>query len=250
MGRFAFPFLAVGAIAVLSACERSASRTDALLSVDGRAVAMSGGAGGAASACFSCHGLEGEGDGVSAPRLAGLDAGYMLKQMEDYASGIRPDPVMGPVAKPLDDRARRAVVGYYAGLPAPPPRAQAAAPPALWTQGDRGRGLAPCAACHGAEGQGLGLGQPALSGQPAAYTVEQFDRWRRGVRRNDPRGVMTTIAARLSPDEVAALAAWLETRPASPAPASGAATASDVEAAAAGSAASREGRRRDRRGGA
>lgn len=207
---------------------------------------MSGGAGGAQNACFACHGLDGLGDGVSVPRLAGLDAGYLQKQMEDYASGIRPDVAMGAVAKPLDDRARRAVSAYYASLPADRAVSSGGASPALWSRGDPARGLAPCAACHGAEGQGVGVGQPALAGQPAAYTVEQMDRWRRAVRRNDPRGVMTSIAQRLTPAEVAALAAWLEQRPASPSPASGAASASGVEAAAAGSAASREGRRRDR----
>ena len=186
------------------------------------------------------------GDGVSVPRLASLDAGYLQKQMEDYASGIRPDKVMGPVAKPLDDRARRAVALYYSSLPTAGSDIPGGAPPALWTGGDAGRGLAPCAACHGTEGQGVGAGQPALAGQPAAYTIDQFARWRRAVRRNDPRGVMTTIASKLSEDEVAALAAWLETQPASPAPASGVASASAVEAAAPGSAASREGRRRDR----
>ena len=238
-------FLAV-ALAALSACDRAPPRTDALLSVDGRTIAMSGGAGGAAHACFSCHGLDGMGDGVSVPRLAGLDAGYLQKQMEDYASGIRPDKVMGPVAKPLDDRARRAVAIYYSSLPTASGGISGGPPPALWTKGDPMRVLAPCAACHGTEGQGVGAGQPAVAEQPAAYTVEQFSRWRRAVRRNDPRGVMTMIASRLSEAEVAALAGWLETRPSSPAPASGAASASAVEAAAAGSAASREGRRRDR----
>ncbi|PVM83438.1 cytochrome C [Caulobacter endophyticus] len=233
-------------IAALAACDREAARTDAMLSIDGRTIAMSGGAGGASKACFSCHGLDGMGDGVSVPRLAGLDAGYLQKQMEDYASGIRPDKVMGPVAKPLDDRARRAVAAYYASLPVAAGPVSSVPPPVLWTQGDPERGLAPCAACHGAQAQGVGAGQPALAGQPAAYTRDQLDRWKRATRRNDPRGVMTTIAGKLTEDEAAALAAWSERQPASPAPASGAASASAVEAAAAGSAASREGRRRDR----
>jgi cytochrome c553 len=64
-----------------AACDRPVSRTDEALSASGRLVAMSGGAGGAANACFSCHGLDGAGDGVSTPRLAGLEAGYLLKQM-------------------------------------------------------------------------------------------------------------------------------------------------------------------------
>lgn len=246
MGHQTVLFAILAVAGAVSACGRAPGETDRRLSIDGRTVAMSGGAGGAAKACFSCHGLDGMGDGISIPRLTGLDAGYLQKQMEDYASGIRPDKVMGPVAKPLDDRSRRAVAAYYASLPVSSSPASAAPPPILWTQGDPKRGLPPCAACHGAEGQGVGGGQPALAGQPAAYTLDQLKRWKRAARRNDPRGVMATIAAKLTENEAAALAAWSETQPASPALASGVASASAVAAAAAGSAASREGRRRDR----
>src|SRR5690554_2935179 len=63
----------------------------------GQLIAVGGGPGGAGAACFSCHGLQGQGDaGGAFPRLAGLDAHYLAKQMEDYASGARPDPVMTP----------------------------------------------------------------------------------------------------------------------------------------------------------
>lgn len=234
------------ALAALSACDRPVSQTDKALSANGRVIAMSGGAGGATHACFTCHGLDGEGDGVSVPRLAGLDAGYLQKQMEDYASGIRPDPVMTAVAKALDDDARRAVVAYYAGLA---PRTSDASPspaPAIWREGDPGRSLTACASCHGAQGEGVGQGQPVLAGQPAAYTREQLDRWRAGKRRNDARGAMTDVARKLTSEEVDAVAVWLERQPASPAPASDAASASAAAAAAGRSAASREGRRLDR----
>lgn len=234
------------ALAALSACDRFVSRTDQALSATGPTIAMSGGAGGAAKACFSCHGLDGAGDGVSTPRLAGLDAGYLQKQMEDYATGLRADPVMTPVAKPLDDQARRAVVAYYAALPSPGGGGVAGPAPALWRDGDPARGLAPCAACHGERGQGVGGGQPALAGQPPAYIREQMDRWRLAKRRNDPRGAMGEIARKLTPAEVDALSAWLRRQPASPTPASDAASASGATAVAARSAASREGRRLDR----
>ena len=50
----------------------------------GELIAMSGGEGGARYACVTCHGARGEGNGFDAPRLAGLPAGYLQKQMEDY----------------------------------------------------------------------------------------------------------------------------------------------------------------------
>lgn len=192
-------------------------------SATGELIALSGGAGGAANACFTCHGLDGGGDGASVPRLAGLDAGYLLKQMQDYGAGRRRDPVMRRVVRPLGDRERRAVAEYYAGLPVPPREAGTAIPAAtdatgaaqrLYHQGDPSRRLAACADCHGPRGEGGGPANPALAGQPADYAAEQLRRFAEGERRNDPRGVMWAVARALDADERAALAAYLAAEPA------------------------------------
>lgn len=232
----------------LAACDATPGVTDRAFSASGEMIAMSGGPGGAGNACFTCHGLDGQGDRDATPRLAGLDQGYLQKQMEDYASGLRPDDVMTRVARGLDQGNRRAVVAWYAALPAPttaqstPP----ASPPPIWLAGDAARGITACAACHGAEGQGAGEGQPVVAGQPAAYTQEQIDRWKAGKRRNDPRGVMAAAVQRLTDEEARAIAQWLSDQPVSPAPASAVASASASVAAAARPAASRETRRPDR----
>lgn len=192
-------------------------------SATGELIALSGGAGGATNACVTCHGLDGGGDGASVPHLAGLEAGYLLKQMEDYASGRRRDAVMRAVVLPLGTRERQAVAAHYAALPPP---ARPAASPArradpsaavLYHQGDPGRDLPACASCHGAPDAGGGLANPALGGQPADYTVEQLRRFASGQRRNDPRGIMWVIARRLDADERAGLAAYLAAQPAAPA---------------------------------
>lgn len=248
--RSLLPSLSV--LMLLAACDTSPGRTDAAFSASGEIVAMSGGPGGASAACFTCHGLQGQGDGIAAPRLAGLDQGYLQKQMEDYASGLRPDDVMTRVARGLDQDSRRAVAAFYAGMPAPPPVANAPvlAPPAIWSTGDAARGVVACASCHGATGQGSGEGQPDIAGQPAAYTLEQIDRWKSGRRRNDPRGVMAAAVQRLTDAEARAIADWLSGQPAAQARASAAASASASVAAAARPAASRETRRPDRSDGA
>ncbi len=199
-------------------CRPAANRTGDAFTATGEVVALSGGEGGAANACFSCHGLRGEGDGVATPRLAGLDAGYLQKQLDDYAADLRHDDVMTPIAKRLDHEDRRAVADYYAALPVvdrvmPPKPA-----PGLYQTGDPARGLAPCAVCHGPAGQGVGPANPALAGQPAGYTIEQLTRWRRAARRNDPRGIMAAAAAPLTEPEIRAIAVWLETLPSSQRP--------------------------------
>lgn len=235
---------------VLAACDTTPGATDRAFQASGQIIAMGGGAGGAANACFTCHGLKGEGDGVSTPRLAGLDQGYLHKQMEDYASGLRPDDVMTRVARGLDPDARRAVAAWYADLPAPTPGAIASPAPSVWLNGDAARGIIACAACHGTEGQGAGEGQPEVAAQPAAYVLEQIRRWKAGERRNDPRGVMAAAVRPLTDAEARAIAEWLSTRPASQARASASASASVSASAAARPAASRETRRPDRSDGA
>lgn len=175
-------------------------------SVSGEAIAFGAGASGAHNACFTCHGFDGEGRGA-VPRLAGLDAGYLTKQLFDYANEDRYDPVMGPIARAMSDRDKRAVSRYYATL-APPPLTSTASPH-LYAHGDARRGLRACADCHGAQGQGRGAGNPALAGQPAAYTVEQLRRWDRGERRNDPGNVMSPIARALTEREIEVIANYL-----------------------------------------
>lgn len=235
----------------LAACDATPGQTDRAFTASGQVIAMSGGAGGAGNACFTCHGLDGQGDGAGTPRLAGLDQGYLQKQMEDYAAGLRPDDVMTRVSQGLDQDGRRAVAAFYASLPAAAPTPIAvAAPPPVWTQGDPARGIVACGVCHGAQGQGAGGGNPAVAGQPAAYTLEQIDRWKSGKRRNDPRGVMAAAVRDLTDAEARAIAGWLSAQRAAPAPDSAAASASASVAAAARPAASRETRRPDRSDGA
>lgn len=230
----------------LGGCSRPLNETGEALGRTGELVALSGGEAGAAGACFTCHGLQGGGDGVSAPRLAGLDAGYLHKQLEDYASDRRSDPTMTPIAARLTPPQRRAAAGYYAGMARPRSEAVAGPAPDIWRRGDPSRGVPACATCHGATGLGVGAGNPAVAGQPAAYTLDQIDRWRSGKRRNDARGTMSMAVAALTAAEASAIARWLERQSAVPAPDTGAASVSAAASAAAQPAPLHEAHRRDR----
>jgi cytochrome c553 len=223
--------LPFAALLLLAGCSVADERAGAAFKASGALIALSGGDGGAANACFTCHGAEGQGDGQAVPRLAGLSAGYLEKQLADYGSALRPDEVMAPIAKRLDDSDRRAVSAYYAALS---PRATAEAtlsPPQLYT--------ASCAVCHGENGEGVGPANPALAGQPPAYTREQIARFAQAERRNDPRGVMLASAAAVPPAEAEAIAIWLSTRSSARPPRHDAASLSASAAAARQWAASR-----------
>lgn len=238
--------LSFAVIALEAGCSPAAPDAGRAFKSTGEVIALGGGDGGAKQACFLCHGLDGAGDGVSAPRLAGLDAGYLQKQLEDYATQLRPDGVMTPVAKRLDHNDRRAVAAYYAAMPHGSGRAAPTAAPTAYFADDPERGVLSCASCHGEAGEGLGPGNPALAGQPSAYTLDQLRRWRKAERRNDPRGVMMAAAGRLTEAEMRAIAVWLQGRPASPRPDSAAASASYGAAAVEQSAAFRAAHRPDR----
>lgn len=178
----------------------------------GALIAFSGGEGGARYACATCHGARGEGNGFDAPRLAGLPAGYLQKQMEDYAAGLRPHALMRDVARFLDSHERVQVADHYAALPprALPPATEekpAAATAALYAQA--------CEACHGPGGTGTPAGPP-LHGQPAFYLAQQLQDWQRSKRRNDGDHAMLKVAQRLGPEEVRQLSLYLARSPAPP----------------------------------
>lgn len=212
------PFVLGPAVAAgLLACSPPQGGVPERFGTSGELVAMSGAGAGAGNACFTCHGLDGGGDGAGVPRLAGLDPGYLQHQLEAYADGRRTDPSMRRIATELSARERLLVSRFYAGMPAPAGGGgEARRAPRLFLAGDPDRNLPACAACHGPGGLGLGAGIPPLAGQPAPYLAQQLENWRRGTRRSDPGNVMQEIARALTPSEVAALASYASAFPLHP----------------------------------
>ena len=137
--------------------------------------------------CIVCHGTEGRGNAaVNAPRIGGMDAWYIERQLLSFRAGWRgthPDDYHGgemrPMAMALEDEAAvRAAAEHFAAFDVPKPMQT--------VEGDatRGRTLyATCTACHGPEGLGNeALGAPALVGQSDWYMVRQLEHFRAGVR--------------------------------------------------------------------
>ena len=219
MATNAISLAGAAAAALLAGCSAVDTASAERFARTGELVALSGGGGGAQSACFTCHGLDGRGDGAGVPRLAGLGVGYLHSQLNAYADGRRAHRRMGWIADRLDPSERHAVSAYYAAMPFDGPDGMPAAAPALYVSGDASRGLPACAACHGLRGQGLGPANPPLAGQPAPYLAHQLEKWRRSERRSDAMGVMQRISRALEPAEIAALAEYAERLPGDPRPA-------------------------------
>lgn len=180
----------------------------------GATIASKGSSGGAV-ACVSCHGANGEGMAAAGfPRLSGLHPAYLLSQLDNFASGVRQNPVMAPIAKQLTPAERKAVANYFGALPPPSPVASGNQD-ALKT-GDRGAWLAArgdwddnlpaCVQCHGPGGAGVGSAFPPLAGQSSVYLAAQLHAFKNGTRPGGPMNLMTVVAKKMSDADIAAVA--------------------------------------------
>lgn len=68
-----------------------------------------------AASCSNCHGAAGEGKDAN-PKLAGLEAAYIVKQLEDFKSGARKSMMMGMFAGTLDHMDMADLAAYYSSL--------------------------------------------------------------------------------------------------------------------------------------
>lgn len=183
-----------------------------------------------AALCAACHQADGSGMNIpnadSWPRLAGLDAGYMVQQLQDFKSGKRQNISMQPFAQMLDEQQMINVSAWFASLPAPAAVASSDSYPAeqlargeqLATTGDWNNYIVPCSTCHGPDNLGAGSVFPAIAGQHFGYIRDQLQNWQQDKRDNDPQQLMAAIAKRMTSDDIQAVAAWLSSQPGAAAP--------------------------------
>src|SRR5258708_33749105 len=76
----------------------------------------------------------------------------------------------------------------------------------------KARAATVCAACHGANGVSVSDTIPNLAAQRAGYIEAQLKAFKEGTRKaagaTSPTAIMTAIAAHLSPDDIANVAAY------------------------------------------
>lgn len=73
---------------------------------------------------------------------------------------------------------------------------------------------AACAACHGANGVGIAPNFPNLAGQKADYLLAQLMAFKSGERKGASSAIMAPMAAGLSEQDMADLAAYFSSLPA------------------------------------
>ena len=200
--------LCIGAAAAQPAIQQPNVARGAIIAAQGVA--------GRAPACAQCHAYNGASDGSGAfPRIAAQSAYYLAKELRDYASGVRANAVMAPIAKALSADDTAAVAAYYASVNAPYLPLASADPTLisrgkqLATIGDAAKELQSCNNCHGPGGAGELPAIPYLAGQYEHYIAFQLTMWQRGFRNNSP-DAMADIAKRLDTKDIAALAAYYQ----------------------------------------
>jgi cytochrome c553 len=166
-----------------------------------------------AAACAGCHGMDGNGGAdASWPKLAGQDADYIAKQLKDFKSGARKDPIMAGMSAGLSEQDMQDIGAYFASLKTKPGVAKdaklAKLGERLYRGGNAKTGVSACMSCHGPSGHGIPPRFPKVSGQTTVYTGKQMKAFKDAVRTNDGE-IMTRIAFRMSEQEIRAVSEYM-----------------------------------------
>lgn len=166
--------------------------------------------------CAACHGADGNSVNPVWPSIAGQHPTYFVEQLKAFKGGQRSEPLMlGQVMMLSEDDMKNLAV-YYAGMPA---AAKSVADPStitrgqrLYRGGDRETSTPACNACHGPTGRGNPAASvPSVKGQYAVYAAAQLRAYASGARESDgPTRVMRDIAAKLSEDDIIAVASYMQ----------------------------------------
>ncbi|WJW75462.1 c-type cytochrome [Thiohalobacter sp. IOR34] len=167
-----------------------------------------------AAMCASCHGADGNSVNPEWPKLAGQHAKYLAKQLADFKAGRRSNALMAPMAVGLSPQDMENVAAFFASQA----KKLGEADPKLvdlgekiYRGGNKTTGVAACMACHAPNGAGNPAANfPALAGQHAKYVENQLKAFRDGSRSNDAGKMMRGVAARMTDEEIAAVASYVQ----------------------------------------
>jgi cytochrome c553 len=150
--------------------------------------------------CGACHGQNGEpASPATMPIIWGQQANYLYKELHDYHSGDRENPIMAPMVKPFSLEDLRKVANYFAAKPWPASHATAPA-------GAEPEGIAVCKACHQPKFEG-GAPAPRLAGLSYEYLLAAMNGFADDKRTNNLD--MPKLMKALTPSQREAIAHYL-----------------------------------------
>jgi cytochrome c553 len=167
--------------------------------------------------CAACHAADGNSTAPANPKIAGQFPEYLNKQLVDFKArgGKKPAResavMMGMVAN-LSDADMKGLAAFYASQQFRPSAATdknlVALGQKLWRGGNPTSGVPACAGCHGPTGAGIPAQYPRVAGQFAEYVAAQLKAFKEGARANDPNGMMRGVTARMTEQEIRAVAEY------------------------------------------
>ena len=149
-----------------------------------------------AQACATCHGQNGTPISANFPIISGQQGNYLYKELHDFHSGDRKNPIMAPLVQgtSLDDL--RALANYLAAKPWPGKQTASTATPSPAPPSDAiAAKIQTCKACHQANFEG-GAPAPRLAGLSAEYLTSAMNAFANGTRTNnlDMPGFMKALS--------------------------------------------------------
>ena len=164
--------------------------------------------------CSGCHGADGNSVISVNPSLAGQHAEYITKQLTNFKAGERKNPIMMGMAAPLSPEDIKNLAAYFSektpkGGGSIKDKDLALKGQKLYKGGNMATGVAACAGCHSPDGAGIPAQFPRLTGQSSEYVAVQLKAFRSGERANDPASMMRMIAAKMTDQEINAVAEYI-----------------------------------------
>ena len=166
----------------------------------------------ATTVCATCHGEGGNSVTPIFPKLAGQNAKYLEKQLEEFLNGKRKSEVMQPFFSSFTKSDIRGLAAYFAAQTQSDgiveDKSLLEAGKKMYDDGNTESGVPGCGGCHEADGKGSDR-YPRLAGQHQAYTQQEMVDFKTGSRTNDKGRVMRVVTERMTEQEMKAVSEYI-----------------------------------------
>lgn len=164
--------------------------------------------------CSGCHNPDGNSVIPENPKLSGLDAEYIVRQLQDFKKGDRKSPVMSGIIPLVNEKEFAALAAFFHQQKPKPGSSVdaklAAQGKEIYDEGIIGSAVPACSGCHNEDGSGTEK-YPRIAGQHSAYVIQQLLSFKNGERVNDSKAVMRAVAKRMNEKEIRAVAEYVVT---------------------------------------
>lgn len=154
--------------------------------------------------CEVCHGAFGVSEQQQYPILAGQEFYYIYVQLKDFKSGLRADPIMGPLASGLEKGTMQLLAKYFSQQKWP--KTDYVANEQIVRSGKTVITAGQCVACHLGAFHGNSR-VPRLAGQHTDYLAKTMLDFKSKVRQNSP--AKGSLLASFSDAEITDVACYL-----------------------------------------